>query len=216
MMVVRLLEISAPSQTYRVGMKSTHKRQSAVSARIDLWLVHIDEDPRMSQWSPSPITRYNSLICPPDRLLVNQFNRGIWPRLPYRHISLRPCCADLYFHSPQRPQLAPSHIHIHHRPHPHRSVIWNRRTWNSIIVCSNLGPLIATSLGCWLLLHTSFRFGACSCRLLSASSGISCKSLSHIARVDTGTALVSETLGTGVWGRALTGTRSVWTGSLAE
>ena len=42
-----------------------------------------------------------------------------------------------------------------------------------MIVCSNLGPTIACSLGLWLLLQIPVLFGACMVLIFSASSTVS-------------------------------------------
>jgi hypothetical protein len=64
-----------------------------------------------------------------------------------------------------------------------------------MIVCSNLGPVIALSLGCWLLDHIFDRLGACSCRCLSPSSALSCSTPSWAPNAVTPISLVFETLG---------------------
>lgn len=69
-------------------------------------------------------------------------------------------------------------------------------TCHSIIVCSNLGPLIAFALGCWLGDHGVARLGACNCRRFSPSSGSSCRGASRAPPASSSTALVPETF----WG----------------
>jgi hypothetical protein len=63
------------------------------------------------------------------------------------------------------------------------------------MLCSNLGPLIATSRNCWLLLHVPLKFGACIVRIFSPSATSSWSTLSNEPSEDSGTALVSEMLG---------------------
>lgn len=62
-----------------------------------------------------------------------------------------------------------------------------------MIVCSKRGPTIAFSLGCWLLLHTVLRFGACITLFFSPSDGCSWSALSKEPSEEVGTALVSDT-----------------------
>jgi hypothetical protein len=69
-------------------------------------------------------------------------------------------------------------------------------TCHSIIVCSNLGPLIAFALGCWLGDHIAARLGACNCRRLSPSSGNSCRGASLAPPASSSRALVADTF----WG----------------
>jgi hypothetical protein len=72
-------------------------------------------------------------------------------------------------------------------------------TCHSIIVCSNRGPLIAFSLGCWLGDHFVARFGACICRRFSPSSGSSCRGASRAPPASSSRALVPDTFcGTGL------------------
>lgn len=66
-----------------------------------------------------------------------------------------------------------------------------------MIVCSNLGPTMALSLGCWLRLQMLGLFGACSCLFFSPSSGLSTSGLSQEPWDDVYLAFVSATLGTG-------------------
>jgi len=82
---------------------------------------------------------------------------------------------------------------------------------NSMIVCSNLGPLIAFSLGFWLRDQTVALFGACATLLSSAAVVFSCKRASWNG-VSIGVSLVLDTLGTffGAFGSLI----SCW--SLAE
>jgi hypothetical protein len=61
--------------------------------------------------------------------------------------------------------------------------------------CSNLGPTMAFSRGCWLLLQMPGRFGACIVRICSAASVDSTKVASMLPSEEVGVALVAETLG---------------------
>jgi hypothetical protein len=54
------------------GGSSTYKWQSTVSAHAYLWLVRVDEDSGMAQWSSTSITFYNALMCPSNWLFVDQ------------------------------------------------------------------------------------------------------------------------------------------------
>lgn len=82
----------------------------------------------------------------------------------------------------------------------------NCHTCASIIVCSNLGPDIPSSRGCWLGAQVVARFGACSCRACSPASGASAMATPS---KEVCTALVSETLGVGLRGvGSLVGTES--------
>ena len=56
----------------------TYVWQPAVSAPADLWLVDIDEDPGMAQWTSTSIASDRSRIDPSHRLFVYQLNCGIW------------------------------------------------------------------------------------------------------------------------------------------
>lgn len=74
----------------------------------------------MAQDAPAAIARNDPLFGPPNRLLVNQFDGGLRLRLKGTLISKR----STYYY-----------------------VNSCSLTWYSMIVCSNLGPLIARSLG---------------------------------------------------------------------
>lgn len=71
-----------------------------------------------------------------------------------------------------------------------------------MIVCSNRGPVMASSLGAWLLAQVDARLGACSSRLRSPASGVSASLPSKSPTDSTGVALVAETFGTGCLGAA--------------
>ena len=70
------------------------------------------------------------------------------------------------------------------------------RTCSSMIVCSNLGPDIATSLGCWLRDQTPRRLGACATLISSPFSADSTNLPSAAPCFITGTSFVFDTLGT--------------------
>lgn len=63
-------------------------------------------------------------------------------------------------------------------------------TWSAIIICSNLGPTMAFSRGCWLRLHTSLRLGACMVRMRSPSATLSCRAWSMLPSELNGISLV--------------------------
>ena len=58
-----------------------YKWEPAVSARADLRLVDIDEDPRVSERATSTIALYDTLVNPADGLLVNEVDSRIWSGL---------------------------------------------------------------------------------------------------------------------------------------
>lgn len=63
--------VSTPSNT---EIEWTYKRKAAVSAGTDFWLVEVDEDPGMSQWSTTTITLDSPLVDPANGLLVDELN----------------------------------------------------------------------------------------------------------------------------------------------
>lgn len=63
------------------GAATTYKRESAVSAGADLWLIEIDEDPGMSQWSTATVAHDSSLVDPANGLLVDELNGCFGRRL---------------------------------------------------------------------------------------------------------------------------------------
>lgn len=69
------------------------------------------------------------------------------------------------------------------------------------MVCSNLGPLMATSLDCWFLLHGCARLGACIARCFSADSTDSCSHPSLLPTGVTPTSLVADTFWVSLRGR---------------
>lgn len=107
MMVISLIRWSVPSQTHISRPDETYERQAAVCAHIDLRLIHIDEDLRMSQWASSTITSNYPLIRPADRLLVDQFNCRVWSRLSHKPISLLPVATNIHRYCPLFPRQSP-------------------------------------------------------------------------------------------------------------
>lgn len=73
-------------------------------------------------------------------------------------------------------------------------------TCNSMIVCSNRGPLMATSRDCWFLLQTPALFGACICLCVSAASVVSCRVPSLLPAAVTPSSFVFETFGVSLRG----------------
>lgn len=71
----------------------------------------------------------------------------------------------------------------------------------SMIVCSNRGPLIATSRACWFLLQGFERLGACIARCVSADACDSWSTPSLFPIAVTPTSLVLETFGVSLRGR---------------
>ena len=59
----------------------TYKWQTAVGTEADLWLIDIDEDPRVAQWPSSTIARHFAVMCPAYGLLVDELDCGEWSRL---------------------------------------------------------------------------------------------------------------------------------------
>jgi hypothetical protein len=59
----------------------TYEWKTAVGAPADLGLVHVDEDPWVAERTSSAIARYSALVCPANRLLVDEFDSGVWAGL---------------------------------------------------------------------------------------------------------------------------------------
>ena len=59
----------------------TYKWQSAIRALTNLWLIDIDEDPRVAERSAAAVARHYPRVYPADGLLVNEFYGGQWARL---------------------------------------------------------------------------------------------------------------------------------------
>lgn len=52
--------------------------QATICAPTDLWFVHVDEDPRMTEGATTTIAGHTLRIYPSDRLFVNEVNSCIW------------------------------------------------------------------------------------------------------------------------------------------
>ena len=60
----------------------TYVRQTTVIAGTDFGLIGVDKDSRMPGRAATPVAGHHPVMCPPDRLLVNQLHRRMWVRLP--------------------------------------------------------------------------------------------------------------------------------------
>lgn len=56
---------------YQRDVDKTYKRESTISASVDLWFIKIDKDPWMPQRSPSAVAGDNSFLRPSHWLLVD-------------------------------------------------------------------------------------------------------------------------------------------------
>lgn len=52
--------------------------QATICAPADLWLINVDEDPRMTEWTTTAVTGYTLRIHPSDRLFVNEVYGRVW------------------------------------------------------------------------------------------------------------------------------------------
>jgi hypothetical protein len=59
----------------------TYEWKSAVSTGADLWLVEVDEDLWMAQWSTAAVALNVTLVNPADWLLVDEIDGRLWCRL---------------------------------------------------------------------------------------------------------------------------------------
>lgn len=59
----------------------THIWNTAVSAPANLWLVDVDKDTWVAEWSPAAVARHRALVCPADWLLVDEVDGCVWTRL---------------------------------------------------------------------------------------------------------------------------------------
>jgi hypothetical protein len=75
------MEQSSPQQTTSSREREAYKWNAAVCAHIDLRLIGIDEDPWVTQWAATSITLNNTLMSPPNWLLVNQADGRLGPGL---------------------------------------------------------------------------------------------------------------------------------------
>jgi len=55
----------------------TYIWQTTIGAPVDLWLVHVDEDSRMTQWTTTTITSDTFIGYPSYGLFVNELDRSI-------------------------------------------------------------------------------------------------------------------------------------------
>jgi hypothetical protein len=114
------------------------ERKTAVCAPADLRLIYVDEDPGVAERTTASVAFYGTVVCPADGLLVDELDGGVWTGL-HHIISAN---ALLIFSS------IPSSLFSWYEPHTQSPPLCHlERTWSSIMLCSNLGPLIATSLG---------------------------------------------------------------------
>ena len=89
----------------------------------------------MTQRAASSVARYGAVVCPSDGLFVDELDGSIWTRL---NTSVLANVLALHvvvprFSNTLRPEISPQQV--------------IQRTWSSMMLCSNLGPLIAISLG---------------------------------------------------------------------
>ena len=56
----------------------TYKGDSTVCAPTYLRFVQVDEYSRMTQWTTTTITGYNTFLSPSYWLFVNKFDSGFW------------------------------------------------------------------------------------------------------------------------------------------
>lgn len=61
--------------------QGTYIRNPAIRAKANLRLVHIDEYPRVTQWTTTAVAGHASLLGPAYRLLVDQLDSRVWSRL---------------------------------------------------------------------------------------------------------------------------------------
>lgn len=61
----------------------TYKGEAAVRAIVNMRLVKVDVDPRVTQWAPAAVARNNPIVPPPHRLLVDKLDSG--PRAGLRN-----------------------------------------------------------------------------------------------------------------------------------
>jgi hypothetical protein len=62
-------------------IEQTYKGNTAVCAPADLGLIHVNEDPRVSERTTASVARYDALICPANGLLVDEFHSRVWAGL---------------------------------------------------------------------------------------------------------------------------------------
>lgn len=69
------------SRALRLVLNCTYIWKATICALIDLWLIKVDEDPRVTKRSTTTITHNGSLLGPSDGLLVNEVDGGLGGRL---------------------------------------------------------------------------------------------------------------------------------------
>jgi len=75
----------AESYLMSTGRQGTYVRHPTVRANGNLRLIHVDENPRMTQWPTAPVAGDAALLCPANRLLVNQLDSRVWSRLHQKY-----------------------------------------------------------------------------------------------------------------------------------
>lgn len=72
----------APGQLWIINdLGNTHKRQAAVTASGNLRLIRVDEDLGVAHGTAAAVARDDTIVCPPHRLLVDELDSRIRPRL---------------------------------------------------------------------------------------------------------------------------------------
>ena len=69
------------SDVLTVTCEYTYKRETAVATRGNLGLIRVDEDLGMACRAATAIAGHDPVVCPADRLLVNELHGGVWLRL---------------------------------------------------------------------------------------------------------------------------------------
>ena len=64
-----------PGESVKEG---TYKGQPAVSAGGNLGLVRVDKDPGVASRTTTTVARYDTVVRPPYRLLVDEFDGRVW------------------------------------------------------------------------------------------------------------------------------------------
>ncbi len=71
--------------------EGTYKRKSAVSAGTNLWLIDVDIDAWVAQWSTTAVAGDHAVVGPADGLLVDELDGCFWGWL----LSLLAYCSSL-------------------------------------------------------------------------------------------------------------------------
>lgn len=100
----------------------THKWKAAIVARDYLWYVNVDKYLGMTQRSSATIASHQSILGPSHGLFMDQLD----------------CSVGLGLWQGQQA----------HRDNPEHVAHQERRTWYSMIICSNRGPVMALLLSC--------------------------------------------------------------------